>query len=81
VLDGIRALAALRQRGLDQIDGELRAALRAVTSAYVSDSRWPPLPTTPGRFNVREALDDLRVANESLARAMEDAGVAERRGL
>ena len=51
------------------------------TSAYVSDSRWPPLPTTPGRFNVRESLNDLRAANDALARAMQDAGVADQRGL
>lgn len=82
VLDGIRTIAATQGKtSLAGIEGPLRDALLAVTSAYVSDSRWPPLPTTPGRFNVRESLDDLRTANEALARAMEKYGIAEQRGL
>lgn len=81
VLDGIRTIARLQGRGLGEVDGSLRNALRAVTSAYVSDSRWPPLPTTPGRFNVRETLDDLRAANAAMSLAMQEAGVTEQRGL
>ena len=53
--------------------------LRLLTSAYVSDARWPPAPTSPGRFNVREAVNDLYAANEALAEAMESAGIAEQR--
>lgn len=60
---------------------ELEKALKAVTSAYVSDSRWPPLPTTPGRFNVRESLDDLFAANRFLNEAMEKGGIAEKRAI
>lgn len=52
-----------------------------MTSAYVSDSRWPPLPTSPGRFNVRECLDDLYAANDALAKAMADHGLADHTGL
>ena len=55
--------------------------MKAVTSAYVSDSRWPPLPTTPGRFNVRESLDDLFAANKFLGEAMEKGGIAEKRAI
>jgi hypothetical protein len=78
ILDGIRTLSG---DGIGSVDGPLRDALEAVTSAYVSDARWPPQPTTPGRFNVRESLDDLRAANEAIEHAMRDAGVSERRGL
>ena len=60
---------------------ELEEAMNAIESAYVSDSRWPPLPTTPGRFNVRETLDDLYAANEALAKAMEKGGIAEKRAI
>ena len=60
---------------------ELEKALKAVTSAYISDSRWPPLPTTPGRFNVRESLDDLFAANRFLNEAMEKGGIAEKRAI
>ncbi len=60
---------------------ELEKAMKAVTAAYVSDSRWPPLPTTPGRFNVRESLDDLFAANRFLGEAMEKGGIAEKRAI
>ena len=35
----------------------------------------------PGRFNVRESLDDLYRANESIASAMQNGGIAEKRGI
>jgi len=81
ILDGIRSVAALDGGNLRNVDGYLREALDAVTSAYVSDSRWPPLPTTPGRFNVRESLRDLHAANHALAKAMDKSGATDRRGL
>lgn len=76
IFDGIQNL---RKRLGDTI--ELEKAMKAVASAYVSDSRWPPLPTTPGRFNVRETLDDLLFANEQLGKAMEKAGIAQKRAI
>ena len=60
---------------------ELEKAMKAVTSAYVSDSRWPPLPTSPGRFNVRESLDDLYAANGFIGEAMEKAGIGMKRAI
>ena len=60
---------------------ELEKAMNAIESSYVSDSRWPPLPTSPGRFNVRETLDDLYAANEFLGEAMEKGGIAEKRAI
>ena len=60
---------------------ELEKAMNAIESSYVSDSRWPPLPTSPGRFNVRETLDDLYAANEVLGEAMAKGGIAEKRAI
>jgi hypothetical protein len=60
---------------------ELEKAMKTVTGAWVSDSRWPPLPTSPGRFNVRESLDDLYAANQCLAEAMKKGGIAARRAI
>ena len=60
---------------------ELEEAMNAIESSYVSDSRWPPLPTSPGRFNVRETLDDLYLANDLLGKAMEKGGIAEKRAI
>ena len=60
---------------------ELEKAMNAIESSYVSDSRWPPLPTSPGRFNVRETLDDLYAANEYLGEAMDKGGIAEKRAI
>ncbi|MBO5308600.1 MAG: glycoside hydrolase family 57 [Lentisphaeria bacterium] len=60
---------------------ELEEAMNAIESSYVSDSRWPPLPTSPGRFNVRETLDDRYLANDLLGKAMEKGGIAEKRAI
>lgn len=60
---------------------ELDKAMKSLASAWVSDSRWPPAPTSPGRFNVRESLDDMYRANDEIAAAMAAAGIAEKRGL
>ena len=60
---------------------ELDKAMKSLASAWVSDSRWPPAPTSPGRFNVRESLDDMYRANDEIAAAMVAAGIAEKRGL
>ncbi len=77
IVDGIITL----ERRFGCRTPELERAWKAVASAYVSDSRWPPLPTSPGRFNVRETLDDLKSANRLLGEAMEKGGIAGRRAL
>lgn len=69
VFDGIKAVQK-KLGGKSIVDPQLKSALKKVTSAYVSDCRWPPAPTSPGRFNVREALTDLREANTLIADAM-----------
>ena len=76
VLAGIRAV---REQTGDSAD--LNNAMEALASAWVSDSRWPPAPTSPGRFNVRESLDDLYKANACIKDAMEHAGIQQKKGL
>ena len=60
---------------------DLDNALKALASAWVSDSRWPPSPTSPGRFNVKESIADMFLANEYIEKAMEKAGIAKKRAL
>lgn len=76
IADGIRAIAALDGKDLQQVTGTLKAALDRTISSLVSDSRWPPAPTSPGRFNVNESLADMRAANDLIAKAMEERGIA-----
>jgi len=81
VFEGLKAVCATLSMGLDDADENLRAALKRVISAYVSDSRWPPDPTSPGRFNVQEAISDLFAANEALGRLMASRGIGEKKSL
>ena len=75
IYDGLKAVAA--HLGVDPYENEaMNAVMKAVTTAYVSDARWPPAPTSPGRFNVREALDALYKANDGLKAVMESNGIA-----
>ena len=60
---------------------DLDNALKALASAWVSDSRWPPAPTSPGRFNVKESIADMFLANECIEKAMKKAGIAKKRAL
>lgn len=60
---------------------ELDNAMKALASAWVSDSRWPPAPTSPGRFNVRESLEDMYMANKLIGQAMKNSGIEKKRGL
>ena len=60
---------------------DLDNALKALASAWVSDSRWPPAPTSPGRFNVKESIRDMFLANEYIEKAMLKAGIEKKRSL
>lgn len=60
---------------------DLDNALKALASAWVSDSRWPPAPTSPGRFNVKESIRDMFLANECIEKAMLKAGIEKKRSL
>lgn len=80
ILEGIEGIAAYKQ--IDWHENEaLAEAFQAVTEGWVSDARWPPAPTSPGRFNVREALEALYRANDRVAGAMEELGIAGLRSL
>ncbi len=81
ILNGIKAVAERLGQSLDSLDANLDKAMKAVSSAWVSDSRWPPLPTSPGRFNVQESIADMYAANDAIAACMTANGIAERRSL
>jgi hypothetical protein len=81
ILSGIKTLAEYLGKDMNNLDGELDNALKAVSSAWVSDSRWPPLPTSPGRFNVRESLDDMYKANEAIKKYMQNNKIDNLRSL
>lgn len=67
----------LREKlGEERQGQELQEAEYALEEAWVSDSRWPPRPTSPGRFNVEEALRDLKRANGLLKKCMETKGIS-----
>ena len=81
ILNGIKAVAAKLGEDIKSLDTDLDNALKALASAWVSDSRWPPEPTSPGRFNVRESLDDMYKANDAIAEAMKKGGIEKAKGL
>lgn len=81
ILNGIKAVAERLGETIDTLDNDLNNAMMALASAWVSDSRWPPTPTSPGRFNVRESLDDMYKANDAIKAAMEHGGIADKKGL
>lgn len=81
ILNGIKAVAEKLGEDMKNLDVELNNAMKALASAWVSDSRWPPEPTSPGRFNVRESLDDMYKANEAIAKAMENRKITDKKGI
>ena len=81
ILEGIKAVAGRLDETLETLDTDLNNAMLALASAWVSDSRWPPAPTSPGRFNVRESLDDMYKANDYILKAMEKGGITDEKSL
>ncbi len=81
ILNGVKEVAQKLGRDLNSLDIDLDNAMKALASAWVSDSRWPPAPTSPGRFNVRESLDDMYKANDAIKASMEKNGIANLRAL
>lgn len=75
ILEGIKAIAGKLGETSDTLNEDLDQAMKFLASAWVSDSRWPPEPTSPGRFNVRESLDDMYRANEAVKKAMKNHGI------
>ncbi len=74
IFTGIKELSKWRNQTWDDLDEDMNIAMKALASAWVSDSRWPPAPTSPGRFNVQETISDLYTANEAIERSMKNSG-------
>ena len=81
ILNGIKAVAKKLGEDIESLDIELDNAMKRLASAWVSDSRWPPAPTSPGRFNVRESREDMYAANNHIKAAMEKGGIEKKRGI
>lgn len=81
IFNGIKAVAAEVKQNLTALDGHLDAAMRALADAWVSDSRWPPAPTSPGRFNVEESIAAMYLANDEIQKAMQEHGIAYKKSL
>ena len=81
MFDGMKSIAGFLKKDLLKMDSSMQNALRKVISAYVSDSRWPPDPTSPGRFNVTESIEDMLAANEMIKKSMQDNNIQEKRAL
>lgn len=81
IFNGIKAVAKKLGKDILSLDSELDNAMKALASAWVSDSRWPPAPTSPGRFNVRESLDDMQRANDFIAEAMKNNNIADKKSI
>ncbi len=81
IFQGLKSIAAyLKIENMGE-DAAFKEILRNITTAYVSDSRWPPAPTSPGRFNVQEALNALELANTNMKNLMEERGILHAKGL
>jgi hypothetical protein len=70
LLNGIENINQYLGYSFSDEDAILKEARINLTNAYVSDSRWPPAPTSPGRFNVQETIQDLYKTNQLLKEAM-----------
>ena len=70
LLNGIENINQYLGYSFSEEDAILKEARIYLTNAYVSDSRWPPAPTSPGRFNVQETIQDLYKTNQLLKEAM-----------
>ncbi|MBN2712540.1 MAG: glycoside hydrolase family 57 [Planctomycetes bacterium] len=82
VFSGLKAIAdRLGIHVDDPADKEVQEILKRLTASYVSDARWPPDPTSPGRFNVQEALDDLFAANAGIEALMSARGLDKEKSL
>jgi hypothetical protein len=81
VYEGLCAVANACGVGDLRGDAGTHDVLKELTTGWVSDARWPPAPTSPGRFNVIEALDALERANAGLRALMQERGLAPRRSL
>ncbi len=81
IYNGLKSIASHLKVTNMRKDAAFKEIMRNITTAYVSDSRWPPAPTSPGRFNVKEALDALSLANENMRKLMKARKIVHLKGL
>ena len=81
LLNGVKAVMNALNQNFDSLDKHLDNAMRAIADAWVSDSRWPPAPTSPGRFNVEESISAMYLANEEIEKSMIANGISEKKSL
>ena len=81
IFEGLQAVAG--RLGITDLraESDFLAVLGRITAAFVSDARWPPAPTSPGRFNVEEALQALEEANYGMEDLMRTRGITVERSL
>lgn len=78
---GIQTVAEYLGQDVVKPSGHLDSAMRALADAWVSDSRWPPAPTSPGRFNVRESISAMYLTNDEIEKAMSEFGISDKKSL
>ncbi len=81
IYNGIENLMKTQRIAWGEQDGDLDIAVKALESAWVSDSRWPPAPTSPGRFNVKESIEDLYKTNHAIRKYMEENKLEDKKSL
>lgn len=75
IFDGITTISQHCSQRSQTTEDYLKQAMNSLSSAWVSDSRWPPEPTSPGRFNVQESIQDMYNANEAIRDSMISGGI------
>ena len=81
MFNGIKAVMNATKQNFDCLDKHLDNAMRALADAWVSDSRWPPAPTSPGRFNVEESIAAMYLVNDEIEKSMQANGIAHKKSL
>ena len=81
LFNGVKAVMKALNQDFDKLDKHLDNAMKAIADAWVSDSRWPPAPTSPGRFNVEESVSAMYLANDEIAKAMDANNIGHKKAL
>ena len=81
LFNGVKAVMKALNQDFDKLDKHLDNAMKAIADAWVSDSRWPPAPTSPGRFNVEESIAAMYLANDEIAKAMDANNIGHKKAL
>lgn len=81
LFNGIKGVMKELNQNFDVLDKHLDNAMRALADAWVSDSRWPPAPTSPGRFNVEESIQAMYLTNDEIENAMKAGNIAHKKSI